>query len=130
MGSNLDATKQLYEAMGKGDVPTVLGLMDEKIDWQEPASLPFGNQIGPQAVVEGVFGPLFAMFPNFSVTTREIHDAGDVVVGIGTYRGTSAKTGSDFEAEFVHVWRFKDGKISGFRTYTDTHDWLKSIGEA
>jgi ketosteroid isomerase-like protein len=64
------------------------------------------------------------------VNTREIHDAGDVVVAVGTYRGTAAKTSNEFESEFAHVWRFKDGKISGFRTYNDTHAWLKAIGEA
>jgi ketosteroid isomerase-like protein len=67
---------------------------------------------------------------NFSVTPSEIHDAGDVVFGIGTYRGTGAATGNDFEAAFVHVWRLKNGKISGFRTFTDTHVWLEALGNA
>jgi ketosteroid isomerase-like protein len=51
------------------------------------------------------------------------------VFAIGTYRGTGVATGKNFEAAFVHVWRMKNGKVSGFRTYTDTHIWLQALGE-
>lgn len=129
MASNVEVIRGLYESFGKGDVGAVLGLMDEKVDWQEPDSLPFEDQIGPQAVGENIFGQLVQLVENFSVTTDEIHDAGDVVFGVGTYRGKGAKTGKEFEAAFVHVWRMKDGKIAGFRTYTDTHIWLQALGE-
>ena len=130
MASNVEIAKQVYEAFGKGDVGAVLGAMDEKIDWQEPESLPYEDQIGPQAVGENTFARVVQDIQNFTVTPSEIHDAGDVVFAIGTYRGTGASTGKDLEAAFVHVWRFKDGKIAGFRTYTDTHRWLEALGEA
>ena len=130
MGSNVELVQGLYAAFAKGDVAAVLGAMDEKIDWQEPTSLPFEDQIGPQAVAENTFGPVLTMFPDFSVTAEEIFDAGDVVVAVGTYRGTGAETGKALEAKFAHVWRIKDGKLSGFRTFTDTHEWLQALGKA
>jgi ketosteroid isomerase-like protein len=129
MASNVDVVKGIYDAFAKGDVPAVLGAFDEKIDWQEPETLPFEDQIGPQGVGENIFGPLVGMFPNFTVTTREIHEAGDVVFSLGTYRGTAAETGKDLETEFVHVWRLTDGKVAGFRTYSDTHAWLQALGK-
>ena len=130
MASNVQLVKDLYAAFGRGDVPAVLGAMDEKIDWQEPESLPFDDQIGPQAVAENIFGPVTTLLQNFSVTPAEILDAGEVVVAIGAYRGTGADTGKDLDAAFTHVWRIKDGKIAGFRTYTDTHQWLEVLGKA
>ncbi len=131
MGSNADTARTIYDAFAKGDVGTVLGVMDPKIDWQEPESLPFDNQASPQGVAEGIFGPLMTMFPDFTVNTDEIHEAGDVVFSVGTYRGTSANTDKKFESKFAHVWRFgSDGKVTGFRTYNDTHAWLESIGKA
>lgn len=130
MGSNAEVIKDLYGSFATGDVGAVLGAFDEKIDWQEPESLPFEDQIGPQAVGENIFGLVMQLVPNFSVAPDEIHDAGDVVFAIGTYRGTAAATGKDLEAPFVHVWRLKDGKIAGFRTHTDTHLWLQALGEA
>jgi ketosteroid isomerase-like protein len=130
MASNSEVIKRLYESFAKGDIGAVLGVLDENVDWQEPASLPFENQIGPQAVAENIFGRVVQLVPNFTVIPSEVHDAGDVVFGIGTYRGTGAATGKDFEAAFVHVWRLKNGKISGFRTFTDTHVWLEALGHA
>jgi uncharacterized protein len=55
-------------------------------------------------------------------------DGGDTVVGIGVYSGKGAK--GDFEADFTHVWRFRDGKVTAFRTYTDTHIWMQALGKA
>lgn len=64
MGDNVDTVRGIYDAFGKGDVPgdvpAVLAAMDEKIEWQEPASLPFDDQIGPQAIAENIFGPVIS----------------------------------------------------------------------
>src|SRR5262245_32343310 len=130
MASNVEVIKGLYESFAKGDIGAVLGVFDENIDWQEPESLPFENQIGPQAVARTCFARVTEFVQNFVVTPSEIHDAGDVVFGIGTYRGTGAATGKDFQTAFVHVWRLRNGKITGFRTFTDTHVWLQALGEA
>lgn len=129
MGKNADTVRTIYEAFGKGDVPTVLGAMDDKIDWQEPVSLPYENQVGPQAVAENTFGRVITDFQDFAVTPSEIIDGGDVVCSIGVYTGKGATTGINLDADFVHVWRFgADGKVSGFRTYTDTHLWREALG--
>lgn len=129
MGANSDTLRKLYDAFGSGDVPTVLGQMDDKIDWQEPAGVPYENQVGPGAVAENIFGRVVSDIEGFTVTPDEIVDGGDIVCAIGTYTGKGAKTGIDLKAEFVHVWRFgADGKITGFRTYTDTHLWRQALG--
>lgn len=129
MGANAETLRKLYDAFGTGDVATVLGTMDEKIDWQEPTSLPFENQVGPQAVAENIFGPVTTQLEGFSVTPDEIIDGGDIVAATGKYRGKGAANGVELDAEFAHVWRFgADGKITGFRTYTDTYLWRQALG--
>lgn len=129
MGANVDVLRKLYDAFGKGDVATVLGAMDEKIDWQEPTGLPFENQVGPQAVGENIFGAVTTQLDDFSATPDEMIDGGDIVAVTGKYGGKGAANGVALDAEFVHVWRFgPDGKITGFRTYTDTHLWRKALG--
>ncbi len=129
MGANEATLRKLYDAFGTGDVATVLGAMDDKIDWQEPTGLPFENQVGPQAIAENIFGPLTTQLDGFSVTPEEFIDGGDIVASIGRYGGKGAANGVDLDAEFVHVWRFgPDGKITGFRTYTDTHLWREALG--
>jgi ketosteroid isomerase-like protein len=125
MADNAATVQGIYDAFAKGDVPGVLGAMDPKIDWREPASLPFDDQVGPDAVGQNVFGVLFEKhFDSFSAEPTEIFDAGDAVFATGVYRG-AGKSGKQLEADFVHVFRFGgDGKITYFRTYTDTKLWL------
>ena len=130
MGSNTDTVQKVYDAFAIGDVPAVLAAMDDKIDWQEPTSLPFDNQVGPQAVAENIFGPIVTQIEGFSVTPDEIIDGGDIVTATGRYSGKGAATGVALDTEFVHIWRFgADGKITGFRTYTDTNEWLAALGD-
>lgn len=131
MGSNAGTVREIYEAFGRGDVATVLGAMDPKIEWQEPESLPFDNQVGPQAVAEGVFGPLMTLIDGFNLAVDDVIDGGDAICTTGTYRGTAVGTGSELNAPFVHVWRFgSDGKVTGFRTHTDTYLYRQALGTA
>jgi ketosteroid isomerase-like protein len=129
MGANVETARVMYDSFAAGDVASVLAAFDDKIDWQEPDGLPFENQVGPQAVAENVFGSVLGQIRDFRLDVREFVDGDDIVCTIGTYHGTGATTGVELDADFVHVLRFGgDGKINGFRTYTDTHLWRQSLG--
>jgi ketosteroid isomerase-like protein len=127
MPDNAATVKAVYDAFGAGDVPTVLGSMDANIDWREPESLPFDNQVGPDGVAQGIFAKIFELFDEFSVNPTELFDAGDAVFATGVYRGL-AKSGGKLEADFVHHFGFgPDGKITYFRTHSDTKLWLDAL---
>jgi len=130
MDENTATMRSLYDAFAKGDIPSVLGAMDPQIRWEEPEGVPlFNDQTGPDAVVQNIFAVLPTVFREFSVDVDEIHDAGDVVLATGVYRAVGRETGRTLAAHFAHVWRFgADGKITGFRTYTDTHLWREVLG--
>lgn len=130
MGSNVDIVKGVYEAFGRGDVPAVLGVMDDNIQWREPTSLAptFTDQVGPQAVAENVFGQVMEIIQDFSVNPEEYIDGGDIVVMLGHYHGKGAKTGTELDARMAHVWRFSGGKATGFEVITDTHAWREALG--
>jgi uncharacterized protein len=128
MPSNIDMTRDLYDAFNKGDVPTVLGAMAQDITWEEPESVPYGSHTGRDAVAEKVFSLVVQHIEDFSVQPDEWIDGGDTVVVLGTYRGRGSATGKVLDTPFVHIWRFAQGKISGFRTSFDTHRWLEVIG--
>ena len=77
MSANLERLKGLYEAFAKGDVQAVLGAMHDRIEWREPASLPYQDQIGPQAVAENIFGRVLQDVTGFTVAPEEFVDGGD-----------------------------------------------------
>ncbi len=42
------------------------------------------------------------------------------MVALGEYSGAYRATGKSFKAPFVHVWRFRNGKVVSFDRHTDT----------
>ncbi len=54
-----ELVRDVYQAFGRGDVPTVLGAMAADIEWHEAEGMPYGGVYhGGEAVVQNVFGPI------------------------------------------------------------------------
>ena len=130
MGMNADVVRRLYDAFGRGDVATVLGAFDTAIEWREAESFRYadGNPyLGPAAIAEGVFQRLVADVENFTVVPATIIDGGDTVVAEGRYKGRVRATGKPVDAQFAHVWGFRNGKVTRFQQYTDTRQWSDAV---
>ena len=128
---NVALIKGMYEAFGRGDVPAVLGGMDENIEWYSAEGLANGGlHRGPQAVAEEVFGPLMEEFESFTVTPEQFFADGDDVVAIVRYKGTGAATGKSLDTPVVHAFKVRDGKVALFRQFVDTVLYNEATGVA
>ena len=130
MGQNSKTVEAMYGAFGRGDIPFVIGILDPQIVWTEAENFIYADKnpyIGLDAVLNGVFGRLGAEWDGFSAVPIEIVDAGDTVVGLGRYGGVYKASGAKVDAQFVHVLKFKDGKIVSFQQYTDTAQFKDAI---
>lgn len=120
---NIETVKALYAGLARGDVPFVMGAMDPQIEWREAENFIYadGNPyIGPQAVLDGVLARIGGEWDGFSAAAEEMIGSGNTVISRGRYRGTYKATGNRVDAQFVHVFQVKNGKIVGFQQYTDT----------
>jgi uncharacterized protein len=119
--NNLNKIKSLYEAFAKGDIPSVFEILSSDIDWTEAEGFPYaGTYHGPKAILEGVFMRLGAEWTGFAAVPHEFIDAGDTIVALGKYSGTYKATNKSFQADFAHVWKFREGKAVRFVQYVDT----------
>ena len=126
---NLALIRSTYEAFGRGDVPAVLGALDENIEWYSAEGLANGGlHRGPQAVAEEVFGALGQDFETFTVTPEEFYADGDEVVAIVRYRGTGAANGKSLDTPAVHAFTVRDGKVTRFRQFVDTVVYNEATG--
>lgn len=120
---NVKIVRGVYEAFGKGDIPTVLAALDPKAEWWEAENFIYadGNPyIGPDGVLQGVFMRIGSEWDGFAVSPEKVLDAGDIVISQGHYSGTFNQSGKQARAQFAHFFTFRDGKIVKFQQYTDT----------
>ncbi|HEV3333510.1 MAG TPA: nuclear transport factor 2 family protein [Bryobacteraceae bacterium] len=130
---NVDRARSMYEAFARGDVPAVLALLDTQIEWNEAENFIYADKspyIGPQAVLEGVIMRLGGEWNGFSAVPEEILGSGDTAIAFGRYRGTYKATGNRINAQFAHVFKFRDGKIVTFQQYTDTAQVRDAVGRS
>lgn len=128
MRSTLQTVQAVYAAISRGDLPGMLAAMDERMEWNEPASLPYTSQVGPDAIAEKIFAKAFKDVEGLTITPTEFIDGGDTIVALGRYGGRGSRTGIVIDTPFAHIWRLRDGKLVYFRTYTDTKHWLDALG--
>jgi uncharacterized protein len=126
--SPFETISAAYAAFGRNDPSVLFGAMDPAISWNEAVGSPLADRnpyVGPQAVGEGVFARLLAAIDNFTAVPSTIFDGGDHVVVLGSYRGTFKAGGAALDAQYCHVYRFRDGKAVTFQQYTDTEQWAR-----
>lgn len=122
---NIASVQRVYEAFGRGDVPTILTLMRPDVDWEFGAGdhgIPWlAHRRGPEGVA-GFFGAVAENldFQRFEVMT--ILGEGDWVVALCAIECTVKSTGKTIvEACEPHIWRFDpEGRVAAFRHAADT----------
>ncbi|MCB9331243.1 MAG: ester cyclase [Lewinellaceae bacterium] len=122
--NNVAVVDGLYQAFAKGDVPAALGVMDANIVWNEAESFPYADNnpyIGPDAVLNGVFGRIMAEWEYWNLTNIQLHEmSNNQVLATLRYEAKHKTTGKMLDAQTAHLWTLKDGKIVAFQQFTDT----------
>jgi uncharacterized protein len=118
---NLVTVRDHYAASARGDLQAMMADVSPQVRWTEMQGFPCaGTWIGPQAVADNVFAVLGAQWDGYRFELERLVDAGESIVGIGSYRGTFRATGKPMQARVAHVWQLQDGRIVAFEQFTDT----------
>ena len=99
--TNADVVRQAYEAFGRGDIPAMLGMLTDDVEFtmQGPAVIPWvGTYRGREGVAE-FFSLLDENLEFERFEPREFVAQGDTVVVLGDERSLVKSTGRAFEDE-------------------------------
>ena len=120
--SPTETVRAFYSALGRGDAPTALAQLCDKLEWTEADGFPYfsGTWRTPQEVAENLLVPLSKDWESFAVDADSFVSQASEVVAFGVYRGVNRATGRTLAAPFAHRWRVSDGRIASFVQYTDT----------
>lgn len=125
---NAELLREAYDAFGRGDIPTVVGLFAEEIAWHVPGRSPLsGDYRGHEGVV-GFFSRAMELSGGtLRVEADEIIGDGERVVALTTV--SAERNGRSWSSPEVHVWRVRDGRVVEFTEYqgdqqTEDEFWM------
>lgn len=130
--TNLEIIRSTYEGPSSSNAQHLLEALSEQVEWTEAAGYPYGGTyIGAEAVMENVFSRLISEWNDYKASVHTYHEVKgkDIIIAEGVYSGAYKKTGKAFNADFVHVWELKNGKIVRFKQYVDSHIVQKAMTE-
>ena len=103
-----------YTAFQKGDMAAWADTQAEDVVWTVPKGFPYvGTYVGAQSVIDNVFTPISALWPDFEVEAMEYRASGNTVF-IKT-RITAGGAVSDS----LHVAVIENGKYAEFQVFDD-----------
>jgi uncharacterized protein len=121
--ANVQAAQAGYAAFGRGDMPAILEMLADDIEWVDPGPagvLPTaGTHHGKDAVMAW-FGTLGGNVDFEVFEPREFIAQGDKVVALIHAEATIRNTGKKMVQDEAHVWTFRDGKVARIQLYLDT----------
>jgi ketosteroid isomerase-like protein len=120
--TNVETVQETYKAVGRGDIPALLDLLTEDVEWtfRGPSVIPFaGTRRGREGVAE-FFSLVGGNLEFERFEPREFVAQGDTVVVLGFERSRIKPTGRTFEQEWAHVYKLRDGKVAEFLALEDT----------
>jgi ketosteroid isomerase-like protein len=119
---NLAVVQKLYEAFGRGDLPTILSHLAEDVTWKYlgPAEIPFGGTRHGRDQVAQFFAAIAGSLEVQDFEVDRFIAQGDMVVALGHERMRVRATGRTYETQWAHVFTVRQGKVVEFCEYADT----------
>lgn len=112
--ATIAAAKAGYDAFATGDMDAWAKTQAADAKWTMPKGFPYaGVYYGPEQVIEEVFAPIGALWPDFKVEPVAFHASGNVVF-VETKMTTGGQT-----SDSIHKVVITDGVYTEFQVYDD-----------
>lgn len=127
MNENSVTVSAIYEAFGKGDIPSILEFLADDVAWEswtdntaQKANVPWLQaRHGKADVME--FFKIIGSFEIKDFQVLSIMSGDNQVAAEIVFEATIPMTGAHYRDEEIHLWTFNErGKIIRFRHYVDT----------
>ena len=126
--SNLSTVQGIYESFGKGDVPAILAVLADDVEWEAwadnsavKAGLPWMTARHGKEAVVGFFEAAGQMEILDLQVLSMMEGGNQVAVEFVLEANLPAWGGGHYRDEELHLWTFDAaGKVRGLRHYVDT----------
>jgi ketosteroid isomerase-like protein len=119
----LDTVEEAYEALFHNDIPTLLDMLADGVDWLMPGPPNILSYAGPRRGRLQVAAFFEALHENEEVElfrAKEFIAGENKIIVLGDYRARVKLTGQMISLQWAHVLTTCHGKIDRWRGYFDT----------
>ena len=130
---NLQVVQRGYEAFGRGDIPGLLAILADDIEWTTPgpAELPIAGTRHGVAQVAQFFTTLNEVFQFEGFEPQAFMADGDRVAVFGTSTVRFRSSGTLMPAmPWVHSFQLTNGKVTRFQEYFDASAFAAELQAA
>jgi ketosteroid isomerase-like protein len=120
--ANQKLIQQTYAAFERGDVDTIVSLVDDSVVWlvPGPSIIPFAGRFEGKEGVRRFFRAAVDTLDVLDQKTIESFAEGDRVLVTGYEHMRVRATGKEFTTRWMHSYRLRNGKIIAFEEFVDT----------
>jgi len=134
--SNLSTVQGIYESFGKGDVPAILAVLADDVEWEAwadnsavKAGLPWMTARHGKEAVVGFFEAAGQMEILDLQVLSMMEGGNQVAVEFVLETDLPTFGGGHYRDEEIHLWTFNDaGQVTRLRHYTDTAKHIAAFG--
>jgi ketosteroid isomerase-like protein len=130
---NVDVVRRLYEAVARGDAPTVLSLYDPEVEWDASRS-PLGRVTGASVFrghegLRRAFREWYEGWEHVEDEVEKLLDAGEQVIAVVTLRGRGRSSGVEVEwKSYAAAWTIREGKVVRVVWFPSREEALEAVG--
>ncbi|OCR26059.1 ketosteroid isomerase [Pseudomonas syringae] len=118
---NVQIVKDAFAAIGRGDMPGLLALSAEDIEWIIPGEdWPLAGTRRGHAGLADLFQTQSETMETSFMEPREFVAQGDRVLVVGFAKGRIKATNRTWEDDWVFAITVRNGKLTNIREYIDT----------
>jgi uncharacterized protein len=120
---NITTVKEIYDAVGRGDVDAILARVTDDVDWAAEAAGNAASWYGQRTGKDGAasfFGDLAQSIEITEFTPHSFTAGDDDVHLLVDWSFRSIASGRVAAMTMHHYWRLRDGKVERFRGSEDT----------
>jgi ketosteroid isomerase-like protein len=128
--ANVQLVKNLFAAMGSGDLQSVQALTADDIEWVVPGEWALAGTHRGHAGLGAFFRAAADKVETAITQPLEFIAHGDRVLAVGYSTGKIKATNQTFEDDFVFAITVSDGKVTHIREYIDTLALARASGMA
>jgi ketosteroid isomerase-like protein len=111
--TNQAIIENAYQAFARGDIPTVLEVLDKNILWHVPGRGPLSRDYRGHAEVLGFFQRFMELSGGtFRIAVDDVLAKGDRVIVMVTE--SAQRNGREWSSPQVHAWTVKNGRATVF----------------